>query len=280
MERARSSARQRRDDLYPDGQALRRETAENAQGRQADEIVDGAVEHLAFAAVVAQSGVLGRRHPGYRGREDGIHRGEEPAVAPCQRALELLGADIGGGREREAGLDLEPGHLAETLGLGGDQALVDDAGLGLQDGEQRIGGMVEIGQGDGVNLGAGLLEKGKGGLEVLLDRGLDEAALAGMVHDADLEALQPMEPGREEAAGHALQQPRRIGHPPGQRPGMVEGPGERLDALEIDEAEARLQPHHPAIGGRDADRSARIGADRPEAEARGHPRGGAAAGAA
>ncbi len=150
------------DDLYPDGQALRREAAENAQGRQADEIVDGAVEHLAFAAVLAQSGILGRRHPGHRGREDGVHRGEKPAVAPRQRALKLLGADIGGGGQGKAGLDLEPGQLAEAPGLGGDQALVDHAGLGLQDGEQRIGGMFEIGQGDGSDLGPALFEHERG----------------------------------------------------------------------------------------------------------------------
>ncbi len=89
-----------------------------------------------------------------------------------------------------------------------------------------------------------------------------------------------MEPGREEAAGHAFQQSRRIGHPARQGAGMVEGPGERLDALQIDKAEARLQPHHPAIGSRDADRSARIRADRAEAEARAHGGGRAAAGAA
>ena len=79
----------------------------------------------------------------------------------------------------------------------------------------------------------GPLKTGESCLEVPLDRGLHEAGSTRVLHDA--EAAGPSAPGaaRKSRAGHALQQPRRIGAAcaPAARhgPGTRRGPARRRD---------------------------------------------------
>jgi len=114
-------------------------------------------------------------------------------------------------------------------------------------------------------------------IEQLSHRRRQEALGRAMPHHAEPEAGERPRRRREGPAGHALEQPGGIGAGARQRPAMVERPGQSLDAVEIDQAIGRLQPGDPAIGGRNADRAAGVGADRGEAHAGGHRRRRAAA---
>src|SRR5581483_4650275 len=61
---------------------------------------------------------------------------------------------------------------------------------------------------------------------------------------------------------HRAEEARRLVDGRGQRAYVVERVGQRKDAVDRDEPVRRLQPDDPAVGGRDPDRAAGVGAER------------------
>ena len=81
-------------------------------------------------------------------------------------------------------------------------------------------------------------------------------------------------------AGNGLEQQGRVPHLLGEGADLVQGRGVGHQAVARDPAVGGLESHHPAMAGGLPDGAAGIGAQRADAQVRGHRRGGAAGGAA
>ena len=103
--------------------------------------------------------------------------------------------------------------------------------------------------------------------------------LCGEVPAQDAQTQRPVRRvQRHRPPGKAGQKGRGVRHAARQRSGVIEAPGQRKNPVQRHQAVAGLDPHDPAIGRRNTDRAAGIGADGKRHDPRRHRRRRPAAG--
>ena len=105
----------RPDELQAHGHAALPPPAGEDEARQAAEVGGRAAQHLAVALRAVDRRVFGRRLPRHGGREQRVEAVKAIEEALAKKAAELLRADVSGGRQRVAQLQLRAGLLGQRL---------------------------------------------------------------------------------------------------------------------------------------------------------------------
>ena len=244
----------RRDQLNRGGQPVLRGAAGQRQRRPAERVegVGEADDRVANLEVALEGG---RRHEGKRGREqqiDPLHRRGRPfavLVAAAPRRLEL-----------------GVGHLIAALELG---AHVRAVGVRAR-GKQLAVRLGHLAQEHAVHpLGQREVDRppAREALRRRLHARPHERLGAVEPRHTQLELLERAELGPLEARRERLEHAHAAVGVARHRPRVIEARGEREAALERHEPVARLEAHHPTARRRDADRAARVRAERGVGEA-------------